>query len=143
MAKKKSVNELSADELFQLAEARKQEEEQTKRDVLKNQLSALRQEKRALVMEQRKALTSIDNKIKKLRRLMSPGKSASGGGRNASNVSAAVLNILGKGKQMGTKEIQAALTKQGIVANNLSQTLSYLKRQGKITSPQRSIYAIS
>ena len=29
---------------------------------------------------------------------------------------------------------------RGVVANNLAQTLAYLKRQGKVTSPARSIY---
>ena len=143
MAKKKSINELSADELFQLAEARKQEEQQKQRDVLKDELNALRQERRTLMIEQRKALASLDSKIKKLRKQMSPGKNASGGSRSSNNISLAVLEILGKGKKMSTKEIQATLAKQGIAANNLNQTLAYLKRQGKITSPQRSIYAIS
>ena len=54
-----------------------------------------------------------------------------------------VLEIVAKTKKISTKEIKAQLDNRGIVANNLAQTLAYLKRQGKVTSPARSIYSPS
>ena len=36
--------------------------------------------------------------------------------------------------------VKAELEKRGVVAKNLAQTLAYLKRQGKVASPSRSIY---
>ena len=138
MAKKKTVHQLSSNELFKLASARKQEEQQKKRSVVKIELDALQQERRELIAKQRKALTTLDRKIKKLRNNLSPKVKKSTG--RANNISNTVLSILQKNKKMNTTDIQAALTQEGITANNLSQTLAYLKRQGKVASPKRSIY---
>jgi hypothetical protein len=52
-----------------------------------------------------------------------------------------VLDIVSQAKKISTKEIKAELESRGVVANNLPQTLAYLKRQGKVTSPARSIYS--
>jgi len=138
MAKKKPVDQLSSDELFEMAKARQAEEQEKEREAERAQLDALREERRALVVKQRKELAAIDSKIRKLR-----GKGSSGRGRGGVNISSAVMDILQKKKQLSTREIQAELANAGIVANNLSQTLAYLKRQGRITSPQRSVYAIA
>jgi len=139
MVKKKSIDQMSAEELFELAKARQEQEQEKEREAVKEQIDALREERKALVAQQRKELAALDSKIRKLR-----GKPvATGKGRGGVNVSKAVLDILAANTQLSTKEIQTQLASNGIVANNLSQTLAYLKRQGKITSPQRSVYAIS
>ena len=140
MAKKsKSIEQMSADELFELAKQREAEELEKQREAERAQLDELREERREIVARHRKELAAIDSKIRKIR-----GKSSSAGrSRGGVNVSNAVLEILAKKKKLSTKDIQAELASVGIVANNLSQTLAYLKRQGKITSPARSVYAIS
>jgi len=138
MAKKKSLDQMSAEELFELAQARQEEEQEKEREALREQLNELREERRALVAAHRKELAAIDRKIQKI-----GGKTAGKPrGRSSVNISQAVLEILSASKQLSTKEIHAKLAADGIVANNLSQTLAYLKRQGKISSPQRSVYAI-
>ena len=139
MAKKKTLDQMSSDELFELAQARQEQEKEKEREAVREQLSELREERRALVATHRKELAAIDRKIQKL-----SGKPAgSGRGRGSVNVSQAVLDILSSHKKLSTKEINAKLAADGIVANNLSQTLAYLKRQGKITSPQRSVYSMA
>ena len=136
MAKQKSLDQMSADELFQLAQTRQQQEAEKQREAAREELMALREERRALIAAQKKEVAAIDRKIEKL-----SGKPASKG--RGQNISKAVLAILTAQGQQSTKEIKAKLDADGIVANNLSQTLAYLKRNGKITSPQRSVYAMA
>jgi hypothetical protein len=138
MAKKKTVTQMSSDELFELAKARQAEEAELQRESERQKLEELREERRTIVARHRKELSAIDSKIRKLR-----GKGSSGRGRSGVNISNAVLEILANKNELNTKEIQAELAAAGIVANNLSQTLAYLKRQNKITSPARSVYAIA
>lgn len=136
MAKNKSLDQMSADELFELAQTRQQQEAEKQREAAREELMALREERRALIAAQKKEVAAIDRKIEKL-----SGKPASKG--RGQNISKAVLDILTAQGQQSTKEIKAKLDADGIVANNLSQTLAYLKRKGKITSPQRSVYAMA
>lgn len=135
MARKKALEELSSDELYELAARRQQEEEDLKREALKEELEALRNERRELVAAQKKALAAIDAKIRKL-----GGKSRSRA-RSSVNVTDAVLGIVQAAGEISTRDIKAQLDDQGIVASNLSQTLAYLKRQGRVVSPSRSLYS--
>lgn len=133
MAKKKSIEELSAEELYELAEARAAEEREHEKEKMRAQLEELRAERKAIMARHRKELAEIDARIRKF-------GGRTGGRSSGGSVSAGVLDILADGKQHSTKEIQAELQKRGITANNLAQTLAYLKRQNKVASPQRSIY---
>jgi len=135
MVKKKSIDELTAEELYELAKAREAEEREREKEKLRAQVDELRAERKATVARHRKELADIDARIRKL-----GGRTGtrSGGG----NVSASVLDILSDKKKHSTKEIQAELQNRGVTANNLAQTLAYLKRQGKVQSPERSIYTI-
>jgi hypothetical protein len=87
------------------------------------------------VAAHKKALAALDAKIRKL------GGKARGRSRSTGNVTDAVLAIVQAAGEISTGEIKAKLDEQGVVASNLSQTLAYLKRQGRVVSPARSIYA--
>ena len=139
MVKKKSIDELSAQELYELAKAREAEEREREKEKLRAELDKARAERKAMLARHRKELAEIDARIRKLGGRT--GGNRTGG--SGSNVSGNVLDILADGKQHSTKEIQAELQKRGIVAKNLAQTLSYLKRQNKVISPERSIYKIA
>lgn len=139
-----SIEQMSSEELFQLAKSRQMEEAKSAREELKSELDALRKERRELVSQHKKDISQIDDKIEKIRSKMSPNANTLSAPRNPStNISAAVLNTLKVHQQMSTKALQAELANNGIVASNLSQTLAYLKRQGKINSPERAVYAIA
>jgi hypothetical protein len=56
-------------------------------------------------------------------------------------VTDAVLAIIQAAGEISTPDIKAELERQGVVASNLSQTLAYLKRQGRVSSPSRSMYS--
>lgn len=142
MAKKKATQQLSSEELFKLAEERRQEERQEQRSALKSELDALRQQKRELLATHKKEVNALDKQIQKIRNKMSPSGASHRAGRSGS-ISTNILEILGANGQMATQDIQQALANQGIVAKNLSQALAYLKSQGKIGSPKRSVYTIA
>ena len=134
MAKKKTIDELSAEELYELAKAKEAEERDRQKEAMRAELDKLKAERKAILARHRKELAEIDARIRKM-------GGRSGGRAGSGNVSASVLDILSDKKQHSTKDIQTALQKRGVVANNLAQTLAYLKRQGKVKSPKRSIYS--
>lgn len=137
MAKKNLAN-LSADELYELARQREQQEENEAKEAVKAQLDELRAMRRDTVARHRRELAAIDAEIRSLGgRTARSRRRQSGGG----SVTEHVLEIVSGSKKISTKEIKAELDKRGVVANNLAQTLAYLKRQGRVTSPARSVYA--
>lgn len=136
MAKK--LSNLSAEELYALAREREQQEADEAKEAMRAQLEELRAQRREIVARQRKELAQIDAEIRNL-----GGRTGRTRKRRASGTSVTdqVLEIVSGVEQISTKEIQAELENRGVVVNNLAQTLAYLKRQGKVTSPSRSIYA--
>jgi hypothetical protein len=136
MAKK--LSNLSAEELYALAREREQQEADEAKEAMRAQLEELRAQRREIVARQRKELAQIDAEIRNL-----GGRTGRTRKRRASGTSVTdqVLKIVSGVEQISTKEIQAELENRGVVVNNLAQTLAYLKRQGKVTSPSRSIYA--
>ena len=137
MAKK--LSNLSAEELYALAREREQQEAEEAKEAMRAQLQDLRAKRRDVVARHRKELAEIDAEIRGL-----GGRAARAGKKRQSSgisITDQVLEIVGAVDSISTKEIQAELENRGVVANNLAQTLAYLKRQGKVTSPSRSIYA--
>jgi hypothetical protein len=134
----KSLDELSAAELFELAQRRQQEEKDRQREALKEQVEALRGKRRDAIARHKKELAAIDADIRAL----------SGGGRAARprgkvNVSQKVLDIIGAKGTASTTDIKKVLDDEGIAAGNLSQTLAYLKRMGRIASAGRANYKLA
>ena len=135
---KKSLSDLSSDELYRLAQEREEQEAAAEKEAARAQIEALRTKRRETVARHRKELAAIDAEIRALRGRSARGKKRSSAG---GSVTDQVLEIVSKAKKVSTKEIKAELENRGVVANNLAQTLAYLKRQGKVTSPARSIYS--
>ena len=137
---KKTLSELSSDELYRLAQEREEQEEQAAKEAVRAQLDDLRKKRREVMARHRKELAAIDAEIRNLGgRTARSKRRGSGDGSVTDNV----LEIVSKAKKISTKEIKAELEQRGVVANNLAQTLAYLKRQGKVTSPARSIYSLA
>lgn len=135
---KKGLSDLSSDELYELARAREQQEAEEAREAVRAELEALRQARRDMVARHRKELAALDAEIRGLGGRTTRGRRRGSAG---GSVTEHVLEIVGKTKKISTKEIKAELEARGVVANNLAQTLAYLKRQGKVSSPARSIYS--
>lgn len=134
---KKSLSDLSSDELYELARVREEQEAAAAKDAARAQIEELRAARREMISAHRKELAAIDAQIRALggRSTRTKRRGAGGG-----SVTDQVLDIVNTAKTVSTKEIKAELENRGVVANNLAQTLAYLKRQGKVTSPSRSIY---
>ena len=139
MAKKNSVSNMSSASLYKLAQKREQEEMATQQEAAKGKINELRVKRRALVVKQKKELAKVDREIAKLGGKKSP---ASSGKRKGKNVSSSVLEAISAAGTINTQDLKAALAAKGVVAGNLGQTLAYLKRQKKISSPSRAVYAI-
>lgn len=134
---KKGLSDLSAEELYELARERELQEAEAARDAVRAQLDELRNARREMIARHRKELAKIDAEIRSLGGRSPRGKRRGAGG----SVTEHVMEIVSKAKKISTKEIKAELESRGVVANNLAQTLAYLKRQGKVTSPARSVYS--
>jgi hypothetical protein len=134
---KKSVSDLSSEELYALAQQREEQEAAEAREAAKAQLEGLRQQRREMVARHRKELAAIDAEIRSLGGRAPRGRRRAGG----PSVTDQVLEIVNSAKKISTKEIKAELDSRGVAAKNLAQTLAYLKRQGKVKSPSRSMYA--
>jgi len=141
MAKKKtaSIEELSAAELYELAKRREEEERRQQEEAKKEQLKELRAKRRALVAKHKRELAALDTEIARLLGRNAPRRKRSGKG----SVTDAVIEIISKAGRITTTELKAALAEKGITVGNLPQTLAYLKRQGRISSPARATYEIA
>lgn len=140
MAKRKAVSELSAQELYELAKKREQEEADQKREEAKQQIEELKQQRKELVSQHKKDLAAIDKEIRTLKRAAGAATRSTGRG---GNISQAVIDIISASGQASTKEIKAGLEQAGVDSNNLGQCLAYLKRKGRIYSPERAVYALA
>lgn len=132
---------MSSSALYKLAQKREQEEMASKQEAAKEKINALKDKRRSLVAKQKKELAKVDAEIRKLGG-KTPGSSTRkkrGGG----SISAAVLAAISAVGKISTQDLKAALATKGVTAANLGQTLAYLKRQGKISSPSRAVYVIN
>ncbi len=140
MAKKKTVEEMTAQELYELAKAKEAEEQERQREAMRVELEKAKAERKALLARHRKEVAAVDARIRELGgRIRGSGRKSGSRGR----ISSTVLEILADKKAHTTNDIKAELDKRGVVASNLNQTLAYLKRQGKIKSPKRSTYTLA
>jgi len=130
----KSLDDLSAAELFELAQRRQQEEKDRQREALKEQVEGLRAKRRDAVARHKKELAAIDAEIRAL-----SGGSRPPRARGKVNVSQKVIEIIGA----STTDIKKALDEENVAAGNLSQTLAYLKRMGRIVSAGRANYKLA
>ena len=141
MPKVKSIDELSARELYKLAEKREKQEQQRLAEENKAKIEALKNKRKALIASHRKEITAIDRQLKKLTGSTATKKTKNN--KSTTGTTEKIINLLATNKTMTTVQIRAALQENGLTVNNLSQTLAYLKRTKRITSPARSTYALT
>jgi hypothetical protein len=137
LAKQKSLNELSAAELFDLAKQREQEEKERERAAAVQEIEQLKARRRELGVQYRKELRAIDAQLQALTGRKKRRTSA-GRGR----ITERILEIISDHGQASTKEIRKELEGSGLETANLSQLLGNLKKNGRISSPSRAVYAM-
>jgi len=136
MVNSKALEEMSAQELFELAKRKEQEEAEREREQVKAKIDELKAQRRDLIAEHNKQLAALDREI---RRLRGGGRGATGSGRG--DMAQRVFDIVRQFGPISTKDIRSKLEEQRMDVANLSQTLAYLKRTGRVISPSRAVYA--
>ncbi len=148
----KNVEEMSAQELFALAERKRHEEQEAQKAEMAERIEALKEKRKELKAEHKKALTALESEFtramadidKELEVLGAKPRSGNGsftGGRKGST-SNKILAIIGAAGKIKSTDIRDKLEAEGIDTKNLNQQLAYLKRNGKVSNPGRGVYAI-
>ncbi|MFP4245487.1 MAG: hypothetical protein ACLFMW_11040 [Ectothiorhodospira sp.] len=136
----KNPEQMSAEELYALARRREEQEAAEKEEARRQEREALREKRRELVKQHRRELAQIDREIRKL-----GGRPPRGGqvrGKRETGTSRILCEIVASHPpEMTTREIREQAVQAGLDVKNLSQTLGYLKRQGKLASPRRGVYS--
>lgn len=136
---KNDLRELSAKELYALAQEREQQEWEEERQLRAARIQELRATRRKLVSMHQRELAAMDAEIQQL-----GGRTAGKtGGRRADGLSGRILAILEASGETSTKQIRTGLEAQGVSPAHLNQTLAYLKRTGRIVAPRRAVYRMA
>lgn len=138
MARKKPIDELSAEELYELARQREREEREAEREANRAHLEELREHRREVIAQHRKELAAIDREIRQLGGRTRSRTAGSGEGK----ISDRVLKLIEASGRISTKDLKASLDQSGVETKNLNQLLAYLKRNGRVVSPARGVYAL-
>ena len=131
-----SIQELSSEELYKLAEKRRVEEEAQRQEAVKQQIAEIRAQIRQLDTKYRKDRAALEAEIGKLGGKSAPGKA---GGRTA-GISAKIVEIVRAHGEISTKDINQKLQDAGFKAKNLSQSMAYLKKRGEVESIGHGMY---
>ncbi|NCF09659.1 MAG: hypothetical protein GWP66_03155 [Gammaproteobacteria bacterium] len=138
MPRRKSVEKMSAEELYELARQREQEEAAVV-DQSKEQIAELKAQRKALVAEHNKALKAIDKELAKLQGGKKQRARRSSGAPRG-QLSARALELVTKHGPIQGRDLKARLEKEGLDATYLAQALAGLKKKGQVTSPSRGVY---
>ncbi|WP_019625008.1 hypothetical protein [Thioalkalivibrio sp. ALJT] len=139
----KKAADLSAEELYALARQREKEEAERKEAERRQQREKLMEQRKEMLARHRKELSELERQIRELGGRV--GRVGTGGGQRGrraggESISQKLCEIVASKPEMGTQEIKAQAEKAGLDTKNISQTLAYLKRQGRLTSPRRGVY---
>lgn len=138
---KKDIADLSSEELYALAREREQQEEDRRQQQIKQKRDALKVKRKEMIARHRKELAELDRQISEMGGVV-PGarvgrRRSAGGG----TISQRLCDIVASQAEMTVGEIRDQAEAAGIDTRNISQTLAYLKRQGRLLSPRRGVYA--
>ena len=137
----KDIQDMNAEELFALAWKREKEEMEREEKKLVKKREELKAKRKELVAQHRKELAALDREILKLGgtvRPRGPGRARRAGG--GPTISEQLCAIVATQPEMAIREIREKAESAGVDTRNLSQTLAYLKRQGRLDSPRRGVY---
>ena len=130
------TEKMTSEELFELAKKKQADERKWIEEENKGKIAELREERKQILLRHKKEINEVNAKIKSLGGRV-PVSSAVAKG--ATGATAAIVEILEAG-ELDTKTLRERLDEQGVSVKNIGQTLSYLKKNGKIASVARGIY---
>lgn len=133
-----SLETMTSEELYELARQRREDERRQVEEERRERLARLQAQRSEVVARQKAELAALDKQIKQLGADTAKGR---GRGSSTSNLSQHVVDIINERGQMSTRELKGELESRGFEARNVSQTLAYLKRNGRVVSTARGVYA--
>lgn len=128
---------MTAAELFDLAKQREQEEREQERAAAVQEIDELKARRRELGVQYRKEIRAIDTQLQAL-----TGRKKRRAPVGRGRITERILEIISERGQASTKEIRGELETSGLETANLSQLLGNLKKNGRISSPGRAVYAL-
>lgn len=143
-ADKNSIADLTAEELYALAREREQEEAERREREVKGKRDELKTQRKEMLARHRKELAEIDRMIEELGGSTPKARASRRrrrGAGAAGTISQQLCEIVATQPEMSVGEIREQAEKAGIDTKNISQTLAYLKRQGRLASPRRGVYS--
>lgn len=129
---------MTAAELLDLAKQREQEEKEQERAAAMQEIEELKAKRRELGAQYRKDVRAIDAQLQAL-----TGRKKRRGSIGRGRITERILEIISEHGQATTKEIRKELDSSGLETANLSQLLGNLKKNGRISSPGRAVYALA
>jgi hypothetical protein len=145
------LNHLDASTLLQMAHEKQREEARNARSEIKARLTELKAEYKNVQDRQRRELAALNRELQTLqaqisrssRRTSRSGTTRPHTRRRDAPVTDALLSIVSMKPVMGITEIRDQARTSGLELKTVTQMLAYLKRTGRLTSPQRGHYAIA
>lgn len=134
---RKNIDKMTADELFSLAEKRRDAEQKSSLSEIKKALDSKRIEKNKLKAKFDRDFKRLQKEEDKLLKSLARGNQTNGRNVGVGEEVVAILKEFGK---CSTKQISTELENRGKPAPNLPQTLAYLKKRAMIKSVSRAIY---
>lgn len=133
------LNNLSSEQLLQLYEERKKQEEAARLESMKHEIQGVKDSLRELDAQYKRDRAALENKLAEL--VGKPRRKRSGE-RAARNegISNRVLEIIQSHGEISTKEINRILESEGKKPKNLSQSMTYLKKRNQVMATSRGHY---
>ena len=145
MSDTKPVEQMSSDELFELARKKRVIEEEVAQAELELNIRELQEERMEMVKTFKSALKSIDDELAKMGK---PARRTSDSNKGPSNrkrgeLSDTLIMVISTHQPVRTDLLKSELEKRGLPTKYLAQTLAYLKKKGRIVAPSRGCYRIA
>lgn len=147
MINNKAFEEMTSQELYELARQRAELEKEQQKEARKQRIEELRAKRKEVTNEYNRQIREIESELQNLigrrRRTSVAGAAATATTPPAGKIQATqkVVDFVNAKSQASTKEIKDHLAEIGVEVANLSQLLAYLKKKGRLSSSGRGMYA--
>lgn len=147
MINNKAFEEMTSQELYELARQRAELEKEQQKEARKQRIEELRAKRKEVTNEYNRQIREIESELQNLigrrRKTVTASASTTATTPPAGKIQATqkVVDFVNAQSQASTKEIKDHLAEIGVEVANLSQLLAYLKKKGRLSSSGRGMYA--
>ena len=147
MINNKAFEEMTSQELYELARQRAELEKEQQKEARKQRIEELRAKRKEVTNEYNRQIREIESELQNLigrrRKTVTASASTTATTPPAGKIQATqkVVDFVNAQSQASTKETKDHLAEIGVEVANLSQLLAYLKKKGRLTSSGRGMYS--